>query len=165
MIPVSQAQMKRLTAVHGWSGVILGLLLFAVVITGTVAVFAHEIARWSAGESSDQALDRPIDGIVRDLAAGMPRFYLEDTGIWRTETGDLMVFFHGHADNPETGKPDDYGTMFRVDSGSGEVLARDEGFMWHEPSAWGPSAQIGRATGRERGGKSVRISEDAVTKK
>src|SRR3546814_1461187 len=70
----------------------------------------------------------------------MPRFYLEDTGIWRTETGDLMVFFHGHADNPETGKPDDYGTMFRVDSGSGEVLARDEGFMWHEPSAWETSA-------------------------
>lgn len=140
MIPVSQAQMKRLTAVHGWSGVVLGLLLFTVVITGTVAVFAHEIARWSAGSSSNRALDRPIDGIVRGLAETMPRFYLEDTNIWRTDAGDLMVFFHAHATNPETGEPDEYGTMFRVDPDSGDVLARNEGFMWHEPQAFEPSA-------------------------
>ena len=42
---VTQAQMKRLTAIHGWSAVLLGLLLYAVVATGTAAVFAREIGR------------------------------------------------------------------------------------------------------------------------
>lgn len=140
MIPISQGQMKRLTAVHGWSGVVLGLLLFTVVITGTVAVFGHEIARWSVGASSDRALDRPLDRVVRGLAETMPRYYLEDTSIWRTDTGDLMVFFHAHATNPDTGEPDEYGTLFHVDSGSGEVLARHEGFVMDRQETWEQSA-------------------------
>ena len=38
MIELSQARTKRLTAIHGWSAVLLGLLLYAVVATGAVAV-------------------------------------------------------------------------------------------------------------------------------
>ena len=140
MIPISQPQMKRLTAVHGWSGVILGLLLFTVVITGTVAVFADEIARWSAGSSSERGIDRPIDGIIRDLAEKLPLFYLDDIAVWKTDAGDLMAFFHSHAENPATGEPDEYGAMFRVDPASGAVLDRNEGFMWKQPRAWDPSA-------------------------
>lgn len=140
MIPISQAQMKRLTAVHGWSGVILGLLLFTVVITGTVAVFAHEIARWSAGSSAERGLTQPVDRIIRELAEKLPRFYLDDVAIWKDDAGDLRAFFHSHTENPETGRPDEYGAMFRLDAATGEVLDRNEGFMWHEPAAFDPSA-------------------------
>ena len=34
MFDLTQAQTKRLTAVHGWSAIILGLLLYAVIVTG-----------------------------------------------------------------------------------------------------------------------------------
>jgi len=140
MIPISQPQMKRLTAVHGWSGVILGLLLFTVVITGTVAVFGDDIARWSTGSSTQRGIDKPIDGIVRNLAERLPLFYLDDIAVWKTDAGELMAFFHSHAENPATGRPDEYGAMFRIDPESGEVLDRNEGFMWKEPWAWDPSA-------------------------
>lgn len=70
----------------------------------------------------------------------MPRFYLEDTAIWKTDAGALMLFFHGHTTNPDTGKPDEYGTMFRLDEASGAVLQRDEGFMWHRIDVFEPSA-------------------------
>lgn len=44
MIALEQAKTKTLVAVHGWSGISLGLLLYAVILTGMVAVFAEEIA-------------------------------------------------------------------------------------------------------------------------
>ena len=46
---LGQIELKRMTAIHGWSAVILGLLLSVVVATGAVAVFAEEIGRGSAG--------------------------------------------------------------------------------------------------------------------
>ena len=141
MLEVSQAQMKRLTAIHGWSAVVLGLLLYAVIATGAVAVFATEIGRWSAGGVRAAApLEDPIDARIRRLAAEVEPEYRHDIGIWAGSGRDLHVFFHTHAVNPETGLMDDLGTIFRIDADSGEVLERHDGFIWHEPAAWETSA-------------------------
>jgi uncharacterized iron-regulated membrane protein len=138
---LSQAQIKRLTAIHGWSGVTLGLLLYAVIATGAVAVFADEIARWSAGGVRTSApLEAPLDAHVRALAREVDPAHLDDVGIWAGEGRDLFVFFHTHAEHPESGVPEDFGTMFRIDADTGEVLARHEGFVWRTPVAWDPSA-------------------------
>lgn len=140
MSAISQAQMKRLTAVHGWSGVVLGLLLFVVVFTGTVVVFSREIGRWSAGTTSSRAIEAPLDATIRGLAAKLPRFYLEDVGIWRNDAGQISAFFHGHTVNPATGKPGEYGTLFRVDAATGAVEQRHEGFVFERPEAYEGSA-------------------------
>lgn len=141
MIPLSQAKMKRLTAVHGWSAMILGLLLYAVVFTGAVAVFAPEIGRWSSGGVRQLApLEAPIDATVRRLGREVDPKHLDDIGIWAGDGRDLHVFFHTHAINPATGELDDEGTIFRVDTATGEVLARHDGFVWQEPSFWDTSA-------------------------
>lgn len=138
---LSQAQLRRLTAVHGWSGVVLGLLLYAVIATGTVAVFAGEIGRWSAGGvRAADPLEAPIDAAIRSAAAGVDPAYLDDVGIWAGEGRDIYAFFHTRADNPETGEPDDLGTILRLDAASGDVLGRDDGFVWSHPSAWDGSA-------------------------
>jgi uncharacterized iron-regulated membrane protein len=138
---LSQAQVKRLTAIHGWSAVVLGLLLYAVIATGAVAVFSAEIGRWAAGGVRVAApLDGPVDGHVRRLAREVNPEYLHDVGIWTGEAQDLFVFFHTHATNPETGEPDDLGTMFRVEAATGAVLDRHDGFIWQEPDAWESSA-------------------------
>ncbi len=141
MIPLSQPQMKRMTAVHGWSAVLLGLLLYAVVFTGAVAVFAPEIGRWSAGSvRQGEPLSGPIDATLRRLAKEVDPAYLDDISGWAGEGDDAHLFFHTHAMNPDEGDLDDLGTMFRVDLASGEVLERHDGFIWHQPAAWESSA-------------------------
>ena len=78
--------MKRLTAIHGWSAVVLGLLLYAVIATGAVAVFATEIGRWSAGGvRAAEPLEDPIDARIRRLAAEVEPEYRHDIGIWAGE--------------------------------------------------------------------------------
>ena len=142
MLELSQAQMKRLTAIHGWSAVVLGLLLYAVIATGAVAVFADEIGRWSVGGAARRRAarraDRRQDPPARRARSTPRTCTTSASGPARAH--DLHVFFHTHALNPETGLEDDLGTMFRVDAGTGEVLERHDGFIWHEPAAWETSA-------------------------
>jgi uncharacterized iron-regulated membrane protein len=141
MKSLSQSQLKRLTAVHGWSGTVLGILLYAVVVTGTVAVFAHEIAEWSVGGARNHApLSVPLDAKIRPIADSMTKGYLEEIGIWPNARGDLNVFPHAHARNPDSGRIENYGTLFQVDGTTGAVLARNEGFVFTQPAWYEASA-------------------------
>jgi len=141
MFDLSQAQTKRLTAIHGWSAVVLGLLLYAVVATGAVAVFGNEIGRWSVGGIRQApALDGLLDATVRRLAAQVDPSYRHDIGIWSGEGQDVHAFFHTHAVNPDTGVEEDFGAMFRVEPATGRVLERHDGFVWNEPAAYETSA-------------------------
>jgi uncharacterized iron-regulated membrane protein len=138
---LDQVQIKRLTAIHGWSAVILGLLLYVVVATGAVAVFAEEIGRWSVGGvRASVPMEQPLDATVRRLARQVDPENREDVAIWGGEGRDLHVFFHTHATNPESGQLEDRGTMFRADSITGKVIDRHDGFIWDIPAAWEDSA-------------------------
>lgn len=141
MKSLSQAQLKRLTAVHGWSGIVLGFLLYAVVVTGTVVVFESEISSWSVG--GPRGVDKitaSLDDKVRPLIEKVSKGYQLETGIWVNERGHLIVFPHAHAKNPATGHMGDIGTMFHVDPQNGDILERHEGFIWDNEKAWVPSA-------------------------
>lgn len=141
MFGLSQVQIKRLTAIHGWSAVILGLLLYAVIATGAVAVFAAEIGRWSAGTPREApALEGPVDRTIRQLASQVDPAYVHDVGMWAGEGKDLVVSFADHKINPETGLEEDFGTIFRADGRTGEVLERHDGFIWQEESNYEASA-------------------------
>ncbi|WP_156680164.1 PepSY-associated TM helix domain-containing protein [Sphingomonas profundi] len=95
MIHLPREETKLMVAVHGWSGIVLGLLLYAVVLTGTAAVFAEEIGAWSAGHvETRSAFTRPIDRVVRDLAARTPVRYHEGVNLFEIGDHDLGVFFH-----------------------------------------------------------------------
>lgn len=140
MPDLSQSQMKRLTAIHGWSAVILGLLLYAVIVTGAVAVFAEEIGRWSAGTVRTlPAMEGPVDARIRALAEQVAPEHREDVSAWNAEGGDMHVFFHTHKLNPETGLDEDFGTIFRVGP-AGETIERHDGFVWNDPRAYDVSA-------------------------
>ena len=136
MTTFTGSQIKRLTAVHGWSGVVLGLLLYAVVFTGTMLVFHHEIAAMSAGGlTSDSPLSGNLDAKARPLVERMSKGYHERVFIFADDRGDLLVFPHARAFNPDEGHMDSYGAMFRLDPVSGETLARHDGFVFRTP-AW-----------------------------
>lgn len=97
MIHLPKDETKAMVAVHGWSGILLGLLLYAVVLTGTAAVFAEEIGIWSAGHVTPQsAFDRPMADTIRSLGARTPAKYHEGVDLFEVGDHDLGVFFHRH---------------------------------------------------------------------
>ncbi|MEJ7933767.1 PepSY-associated TM helix domain-containing protein [Sphingobium sp. AN558] len=97
MIHLPKDETKAMVAVHGWSGILLGLLLYAVVLTGTAAVFAEEIGTWSAGHMSNQsAFERPVGAVLQKLGAETPAKYHEGVDLFEVDDHDLGIFFHRH---------------------------------------------------------------------
>lgn len=97
MIHLPKDQTKTMIAVHGWSGIVLGLLLYAVVLTGTAAVFAEEIGAWSAGHvATRSAFERPMADTLRRLGDETPAKYREAVDLFETGDHDLGLFFHRH---------------------------------------------------------------------
>ena len=128
MMVLSQTRTKRLVAIHGWSGAILGLLLYVVLLTGAVAVFAFEIGSWSAsGKKAHEPFARPFDGTLRALAEQVPADYREDISVFHNSAGHIVAFLHSHTVNDE-GEPDEKGVLFELHPLTHEVLAQREGF-------------------------------------
>jgi uncharacterized iron-regulated membrane protein len=128
MFSFQKLETQKLLAIHGWSGVSLGLLLYAIVLTGAIAVFAEEIGEWSAGRNAKHhsAFEYKIDPIIRHLATQTDPKYHEEVGLNTNATGDLIAFFHTHIKN-ENGTPEDYGIWFKVNPETGEIREQREG--------------------------------------
>ncbi len=125
---LSQVRTKRLVAIHGWSGVILGLLLYVVILTGAVAVFSFEIGSWSAsGTKSAEPFARPFDETLRRLAESVPATYHDDISVFPNSAGHIVAFLHTHTTNAE-GDPDEKGVLFEVHPKTHAILAQREGF-------------------------------------
>lgn len=123
-----------LLTVHGWSGIALGILLYAVICTGVAAVFASEINNWASPLSRGNVTELPatLDDTVAQLAAQVDPKYHEEVAAYRSGGGRLLVFFHRHDIDPD-GKPSEYGIEFAVDSETQRVLSRHEG--WYDEIA------------------------------
>lgn len=116
MIHLQKDDTKLMVAVHGWSGIWLGLLLYAVVVTGMVAVFAEEIGIWSAGHvETRSAFSRPIDATVRELAARTPARYRHDVSLFEIGDHRLGAFFHDH-EIAANGQPRDRGIYYQMNA-------------------------------------------------
>ncbi|GAB3463118.1 hypothetical protein GCM10027398_06560 [Azotobacter salinestris] len=50
---------QSMTWLHGWAGLLLGWLLFAIFLTGTLTVFDKEISWWMQPELRDTGVDQP----------------------------------------------------------------------------------------------------------
>lgn len=134
MQALSQAPTKRLVAIHGWSGTLLGLLLYAVIFTGAIVVYAGEVNIWSQGVLAyERSLGTKIDRDFRKAARGVDPKYYEEVIISRTTGGDIRYLFHGHVSDPETGQVSEHGVRITVDRESGETLERLEGYLGDFP--------------------------------
>ncbi|MBB5687677.1 PepSY-associated TM helix domain-containing protein [Sphingobium boeckii] len=120
MIHLKKDETKAMVAVHGWSGILLGMLLYAVVLTGTAAVFAAEIGAWSAGHVTTQSVfEKPIDATVRRLAALTPAKYHEGVNLFEVGDHGLGAFFHRHETDAE-GMPIERGIYYQL-KGDGRI--------------------------------------------
>jgi uncharacterized iron-regulated membrane protein len=126
MIHLPKEETKLMVAVHGWSGIVLGLLLYAVVLTGMAAVFAEEIGAWSAGHLERQsAFERPIDQPLQQLAARTPKEFRDDVDLFEIGDRNLGVFFHRHEVAPN-GELINRGVYYRLDR-HGRVVGEQRG--------------------------------------
>ncbi len=124
MIHLPKEETKLMVAVHGWSGILLGLLLYAVVFTGMAAVFAEEIGIWSAGHVETQSVfERPIDRTVRDLGARTPARFHEGVDLFEIGDHNLGAFFHHHETRP-SGELISRGIYYQLDRDGGIVSER-----------------------------------------
>ncbi|MEO1020808.1 MAG: PepSY-associated TM helix domain-containing protein, partial [Pseudomonadota bacterium] len=136
---VAKATTQRLLAVHGWSGTILGLFLYLIVVTGAVAVFAGELRTWSQPGLDNQAvfdrplkLERPLAPTLAKLSESVSEAYKEEVQISGRNDGQLQIVFHGHAKNDQ-GKTEDTRVLHVLDPSTHEVLSREEGFQSEMP--------------------------------
>jgi len=126
MIRLPRQETKLMVAIHGWSGIVLGLLLYAVVLTGMTAVFAKEINTWSSGHVAQKsAFERPIDDSLQALAARTPAEFHEAVDVFEIADGNLGLFFHLHEAAP-SGEVIERGVYYEVDS-AGDVVREKRG--------------------------------------
>jgi len=115
MIHLDKDETKAMVAVHGWSGICLGLLLYAVVLTGTAAVFAQEIGAWAAGHlNSQSAFEAPVDARVRRLSEATPAQYRDSLNLFEVGDHGLGAFFHRDALDAK-GMPTERGIYYQLD--------------------------------------------------
>jgi uncharacterized iron-regulated membrane protein len=141
VIRLKTRETKTLVAVHGWAGAVLGLLLYAVIVTGTAAVFANEIKVWSGGQlGTAEPFARPLNALMEQLSAQVPQELREDLSIRRTASGNLQAFFHVH--EKVDGVVKERGVAYTI-APDGKVIARDEGYA-DELAAADPLTALGR---------------------
>lgn len=122
-----RSKAKALLSLHSWSGIVLGMLLYAVIFTGTVAVVSDEVGEWSNSNLNQQMLaTQDVDNVLATLAAQTDRAYLEEISAYEDHRQNLVFFFHTHKQNP-SGVMDEYGVQYKV-NGQGEIVQQREGF-------------------------------------
>ena len=60
MIEMERDRRVRIYALHSWTGIVLGFLIYLVCLTGTFAVFHAEIALWQDPEARLAVADAPV---------------------------------------------------------------------------------------------------------
>ena len=128
MIRLPQRETRTLLAVHGWSAVLLGLLLYAVIVTGVASVFTDEIADWSSPlpSQADTAWPQGIGSAIQDAAQTVDPQFHEEMIAFRQAGGRMQVFFHKH-DTDDAGKPIERGVVTVIDPQSRQIIERHVG--------------------------------------
>lgn len=131
MMSLSQERTRTLLAIHGWSGVALGLLLYAVILTGVIAVFADEIGDWSSPLEKPAAAAFPagLGAKLRELAATVEPDYLEELTLFPRAGGVIQAFFHHHVILDGASQPEEFGVEFELHPQSLAVMGSREGFQ------------------------------------
>ncbi|MEM8794487.1 MAG: PepSY-associated TM helix domain-containing protein [Pseudomonadota bacterium] len=118
---------KRLIALHGWSATILAILLYVVMLTGTIIVLEDELEHWSKGES-ERVLPFGQDNfgtIVSDYAATIPQDLREELRIVPTGPDTARLDFAGY--KLIEGEREHFHTVFEVHTKTGEQIRKQAG--------------------------------------
>lgn len=117
-----------MVAIHGWSAVCLGLLLYLVIVSGTLVVFEHELGFWANPPASSvrQSLPQGIGARLKALSATVPEAHVDDVAVFPRADGRLMAFFHHHRHLDSGGEVEE-GTLLLLDPVDLSEIARVSG--------------------------------------
>jgi uncharacterized iron-regulated membrane protein len=130
---------QAMTWLHNWAGLVVGWLLLAIAICGTLSVFRQELDAWAHPELARTAIDQAKAGAaavrwLSDHAAKAPGWYIDladarssgSLAFWATDHGYEQLTL-----SPVTGAPDGI-----RDSLGGEFFYRFH-FELQLPYPWG----------------------------
>ncbi len=130
---------KRLVALHGWSATALAILLYVIMLTGTIVVLDNEINGWAEGRAGDAPVftDR-TDDIVHRFAAQAPPELHDTVFLGRGSGATLNLFFGAPKPHPDGGT-ELFGRHFLVHPATGVLQTARAGFfsetVRHRPEA------------------------------
>ena len=121
---------QRLTAIHGWSGILVGIFLYWVIFTGAIAVIADDLNDWAEplAKSQEIQIADGTDSLLRRLSQQVKPEYIDDVFIFATSDKRQQVFFHTHKEL-EDGSHADIGELFIIDPTNGEIIEQAEGTL------------------------------------
>jgi uncharacterized iron-regulated membrane protein len=128
VIRLAQDRTRTLLTIHGWSAVLLGLLLYAVIVTGVASVFAVEINDWASPLARAPAQPFP-PGVGRALnafAETVDAPFRKDMFAVPLAGGRIKTFFH-RDEKDARGRPLERGVAAEIDPTTLRVLSRHEG--------------------------------------
>ncbi|CAA0085152.1 Uncharacterised protein [BD1-7 clade bacterium] len=96
---------RIMLALHGWSALVLGLLLYAVIVTGAVAVFEHEIGRWSnpLPKANVSIMAPGLDDAIRQMGDTIDPAYMDEIALFPGPSDRLRAYFHYHGEDTVRG--------------------------------------------------------------
>lgn len=129
--PSNQA-IKRMISLHGWSGTLVSIFLYAVIFTGTVSVLSEEIARWSDPRAAlENPFARPIDETMHKLRQQVPEEFRGHIEIDHARDGSLRMFFYEKRKLPQQGTVE-YGRDYLLDPETHLLISAKQGVEPHQ---------------------------------
>lgn len=128
MIRLPKDTAKDLIGLHGWMGVALGLLLYVVILTGTLAVFEQELATWAnpLPEPVATAFPKGIGPVLNGIYQRNDPAYGDEVFVFPAADGRLRALFHTHTESDE-GHGVEKGVLALVDPITLTVVDEREG--------------------------------------
>ncbi|MQY44425.1 hypothetical protein GG681_17415 [Epibacterium sp. SM1969] len=124
--PSNQA-IKRMISLHGWSGTLVSIFLYAVILTGTVSVLSDEIARWADPRpAAVNPFSRPIDDTMLRLRNQVPGDFRGHIEIDHARDGSLRMFFYEARRIPKRGTVE-YGRDYLLDPETHLLISAKQG--------------------------------------
>lgn len=137
---------QSMSGLHTWVGLLMGWVLYAMFLTGTVSYFKDEISQWMRPELAHQAYT-PDLALTAQRVADELRVIAPDSSqwsirlpnernnsvyaFWRTQDGGRRSFAEGHFD-PATGK-----AISARDTKGGDFFYRFHFQFHYIPVVWG----------------------------
>lgn len=128
MIRLQKDTAKDLIDLHGWMGVVLGLLLYVVILTGTLAVFEQELATWAnpLPEPVATAFPKGIGPVLNGIYQRNDPAYGDEVFVFPAADGRLRALFHTHIESDE-GHGVEKGVLALIDPITLRVVDEREG--------------------------------------
>ena len=121
-------QTKRLVKLHGWIAILLSMLLYTVMLTGTVVVLDNEIDHWAQSEVHHETpFDVPIDPIYQRLEVQVPDALKETVSIGAGPE-DSLRFFFGSSQAGQGDGVGNFGRQYLVDPDTGTLMRAEVGY-------------------------------------